>query len=101
MDALSKDCDGVDSCFRDLDGDGFGTSVALVGLDLGCGGPNEATNPDDCDDVSPIADTIWPGAPETPVDGIDQDCDGVDTCYQDNDGDTIGSTVTIDGKDLV
>jgi plastocyanin len=43
----------------------------------------------DCDDTNP---NVYPGAPEIPNDGIDQDCDGVDAvlCYQDVDSDTFG-----------
>ena len=55
----------------DADGDGF--SVAQG----------------DCDDTSA---TVWPGAPETCDDAIDQDCDGVDE-IADFDGDTYDSII--------
>ena len=43
----------------------------------------------DCDDLDP---TAFPGAQETPDDGVDQDCDGTDaaTCFYDGDGDGYG-----------
>ncbi|MBN2348386.1 MAG: hypothetical protein JXJ22_06090, partial [Bacteroidales bacterium] len=38
----------------------------------------------DCNKLNP---TIYPGAPEIPADGIDQDCNGGDICYKDADDD--------------
>lgn len=54
---------------------------------------------DDCDEGAP---GINPGAEDTPDDGIDQDCNGVDAtaCYQDDDGDGFGAgqvVVELDG----
>lgn len=63
----------------------------------------------DCDDTD---DTIYPGAPEIPNDGVDQDCNGLDAIDSDHDGflsdqdcndsdPTIhyGATEICDGKD--
>jgi hypothetical protein len=83
-DAVDSDCDGslVDE-FDDYDAD----------ADPDC------TDPDDDDDGDPdTADcndtdaSIYTGAPETPDDGVDQDCSGFDTvsCWTDGDGDAYG-----------
>lgn len=39
---------------------------------------------DDCDDADPL---VHPGASDTPGDGVDQDCDGIELCYRDADAD--------------
>jgi hypothetical protein len=73
-----EDCDDADPCTEDscdpltgeclnvpldADRDGFAAMVAPDGTT--CGG-------DDCDDTD---DTVYPGAPEVCLDGVDQDCD--------------------------
>ena len=60
--------------FRDADGDGFSTDeaaedcVAPPGFGVG-------SDELDCDDDDP---SVFPGAPDPPGDGVDQDCDGRD-----------------------
>ncbi len=46
-----------------------------------------AAGGDDCRDTDAAS---FPGAPEVPGDGIDQDCDGADACFTDQDGDGWG-----------
>ena len=65
----------------DADGDGF-DSVESGGLD--------------CDDTD---NTIYPGAPEIVGDGIDQDCNGYDSCYYDGDKDGYGVNILVDNLD--
>jgi hypothetical protein len=75
------DCDDTDPVAipTDADGDGF----------TGCAG--------DCDDGDLL---VYPGAPESCEDGIDQDCSGFDaTCPLDDD--LTGRTYVLDWDDMV
>ncbi len=78
-DNVDEDCDGVAddddpsatgqvAGFVDVDGDGYGGTVAATRCDA-------AGTDDDCDDGDAH---IHPGADDLPGDGIDQDCDGAD-----------------------
>ncbi len=160
-DGVDNDCDSVETCYADVDGDGFGDPSATaetgssnfncdrdfkgladdsddcddtdetvyLGADELCDGQDNAcagsidtdeidndsdgyvecsddgstwaassiTGYDDCDDS---ASTVYPTAAETVADGVDQDCDDVDTCYRDADEDGYGSTTEVDGIDL-
>lgn len=64
----------------------------------GFGSPGDAACPggaaQDCDDTD---GSVFPGAPETPDDGIDQDCNGFDTvtCFVDGDNDGFGTAATV------
>lgn len=62
------------SWFSDLDGDGFGAGVGVVSCDALAGRVQQAG---DCDDRD---GAFFPGAEDVPLDGLDQDCDGVDLC---------------------
>ncbi|MBX2797124.1 MAG: right-handed parallel beta-helix repeat-containing protein [Myxococcales bacterium] len=87
-DGVDQDCDGVDDCFEDLDEDGFGDSRrTLPGTDLTCDEPGVSSQDGDCDDDDPA---VNPAADEIPLDGVDQDCDGTEDCYEDDDGDGYG-----------
>ncbi|MBN1335739.1 MAG: FG-GAP repeat protein [Deltaproteobacteria bacterium] len=86
-----------------------GSSAALLCVLLAaCGGSGKPGEKDadsdgwtvtggDCDDADA---TRYPGAPEVAADGIDQDCNGGDACYEDADRDGWGSTVVIPSGDL-
>ncbi len=73
-DGVDQDCDGVDACYVDEDGDNYGTDTVITGSSLDCASGPGAPVDGDCDDIDP---TIHPAADDCP-DGIDQDCDGVD-----------------------
>ncbi|HMV67023.1 MAG TPA: MopE-related protein, partial [Myxococcota bacterium] len=100
-DEIDGDCDGTELCFLDadadhvLDGDG---DVRLSG-DLDCRDQFEGsllTPVGDCDDTSRA---VRPGAPETPGDGVDSDCDGAESCFADGDGDGWRTDALVPGND--
>ena len=88
-DGIDQDCDEVDACWQDLDGDRFGGSVAVPGDDLSCGdAPGGTDAPGDCRDAGPGAEAVFPGAEEG-CNGADDDCDGL---VDDADPGRIGGT---------
>ena len=86
-DGIDNDCDdeidegGTLTVFEDDDGDGFGDTLTTISDCDPTDGTAELGG--DCDDSS--AD-IYPGAPDTPYDGIDSDCDGGSDYDVDGDG---------------
>jgi len=101
-DGLDQDCDGVESCYQDVDADGYRTDAALPSADLDCadvGEVPESTPAGDCDDVDAA---IHPGATEIVADRVDQDCDGTELCFQDADDDGYrpDETSTVVSPDL-
>ncbi len=95
-DGIDQDCNGVDACWEDIDGDGFGDAIELENNDGDCDDLGEATLGGDCDDLD-IA--INPLAPEVVGNGFDDDCDGSEACYPDLDGDGFGDSTPIASAD--
>ncbi len=105
-DGIDQDCNNIDAieCIIDFDRDGHGNDAGdtAIALDGSCDvSQGESTNGDDCDDA---LNSVYPGATETPLDDIDQDCNGVDavSCIADADGDGQGdaqgtTVVALDG----
>ncbi len=100
-DGIDNDCDGdIDpvgstgsvTCYRDSDGDGWGTHD--ITLQLGDCGEGYTDLPGDCmyTDAS-----VYPGAAETWYDGIDGDCAGDNDL--DADGDGFNAEGTYQGTD--
>ncbi len=98
FDGVDSDCDGVELCYVDADGDGATDGSTVVSTDGDCADPGEATSAvatGDCDDTDA---TIGPDATETTGDEVDSDCDGTEVCFADadTDGYTSGTVVSSD-----
>jgi hypothetical protein len=93
-DGVDQDCDGIEVCRVDLDGDGAAGGTVPQHAEEGCHALGLVSRgaPDDCDDFDPAR---WSGAPEIDGSGVDEDCDGVERCYVDADGDGARSTRTV------
>ena len=98
-DGIDSDCDGQEICHADLDEDGY-TSGTLTSTDDDCLDATESMDAswhEDCDDTSAA---IHPSADEQVADGVDQDCDGQELCFQDMDRDGHGTTFTVPSGNL-
>ena len=84
-DGIDQDCNGLGAinCFEDSDGDGVGSSIQLMSTDGDCNDAGESLSSFDCDDTNAA---MFPGNPEVPYNGIDDDCLNGDLV--DVDGDT-------------
>ena len=82
-DPVDTECTDFISAYLDQDSDSYGTEPAIESCE---DTPGYVPNPGDCDDTDP---SIYPGAADHPLDGIDQDCDGADNRDGDGDGDPV------------
>jgi hypothetical protein len=96
-DGIDQDCDGLEACFEDADGDGWGGETLVPSLDFACALAGLSAEDSDCDDADAA---IRPGVEEGVADGIDQDCDGQELCWDDLDGDGYGSDEVVESADL-
>lgn len=75
---VDGDCDGRVTCWVDTDGDGYGSLTSVVVPGMSCDVPGAAWASGDCRPQNPA----WhPGALDVPGDGVDADCDGLDTFH--------------------
>jgi len=105
------DLDGFSACYGDCDDEDGGTfpgaAEACDGRDNNCNGQTDEGFDHDADGFSSCSGgdcddddfSIYPGGPEIPYDGIDQDCDGSDLTDIDGDG-HAGGARGVDCDDL-
>jgi hypothetical protein len=99
-DEVDQDCDGRELCFVDGDSDGYTTVASVSSNGSDCSGAGQYTDDQpsgDCNDINPA---VNPGAVEAVNDGVDNNCDGIELCYFDSDGDGFPSTDTVASDDL-
>jgi len=94
-DGADQDCDGLEICWEDADEDGVGTPTAYLTPSLDCTALGVSSRSDDCNDADPL---VFPGNPEIPYDGRDNDC-APETPDDDLDGDGYGHAVDCDDTD--
>ena len=100
-DGIDQSCDSIELCYVDFDSDGFrspDTNLTVSSSDLDCDDSGEGSSSEPATDCDDSVASIYPGAPETVDDGIDQDCDSGDTCYADIDSDGFRSPAQFDGS---
>ncbi len=96
-DGIDADCDGQESCYADVDGDGYRTDTAAASADTDCsdlGEANASLSGGDCNDNS---SGINPGMIDSPADGVDANCDGIEQCYSDVDADGYHDDILVAG----
>ena len=84
---VDSNCDGVYAWYKDLDDDGYGSTVIVFSVN-DTPGANQADNDDDCNDSNFL---INPSRTDIAGSGIDSNCDGIYLWYEDLDGDGYGS----------
>ena len=74
-DGVDQNCDGMETCFEEADGDGYPSAVEIESSNIDCSGTGESlasTAGEDCNDQDPGQ---YPGAPEY-CNLEDDDCNG-------------------------
>jgi hypothetical protein len=99
-DGVDQDCDALELCYADGDGDGFRTDAATESSDLTCTGEGWALVTDPAGDCDDDDDVTYPGATEVVADGKDQSCDGEEICYEDRDDDGVRTDTTTATTDV-
>ncbi len=92
------DCVTPELCWRDQDGDQWGSGVTVLSGDILCNNAaGEASVTGDCADGD---NTRHPDAVEKVGDEVDQDCDTKELCFVDGDLDGFGGASSVVSNDL-
>ena len=104
-DGLDQNCDGLEFCYTDADDDGYrpNSSSVVISANASCGDSGEAAAGDPVGDCNDLVAAIFPLATELVADGVDQNCDSIELCYADADGDGYrpNATATVVSANLV
>jgi len=85
------DAGDPDAAYNDPDGSTADIGAYQPNFDDTIGEDSDGDGSPDDVDCAPNDPAVYPGAPEIPGDGIDQDCSGSDDCYVDADDDGFGA----------
>ena len=104
-DGLDQNCDGLEFCYTDADDDGYrpNSSSVVISANASCSDSGEAAAGDPVGDCNDLVAAIFPLATELVADGVDQNCDSIELCYADADGDGYrpNATATVVSANLV
>ena len=100
-DGIDSNCDGIEICYVDADGDGFRTmdeaTAESDAIDCMAEGVASADAPaTDCDDER---EDVNPDRGDAIGDELDADCDGFELCYVDADEDGYRTTEVVESID--
>jgi hypothetical protein len=93
-DGVDQDCDGAELCFEDTDGDGYRSSLTGTSASLNCSEAGFAPSSMPSGDCNDLDAGVRPNAVEGAGDGVDQNCDGLEICFVNADGDAFRTTGT-------
>ena len=99
-DGIDSNCDLGESCYADVDNDGYRLTTTVVSADFDCLDPGEAVATDPTGDCNDNNIAINPLGTELTGDEVDQNCDNAEVCYVDGDGDGYRLTTTVASSDV-
>ena len=103
-DGVDQDCDTLEICYTDEDGDGYRTLLTVQSTDADCDDPTEASVDMPAGDCNDSSSAINPGQTEIADDGVDNDCDGLsemsEVVDEPSGEPTSEPSATVDGEEV-